>query len=119
VRDVTCRRCGHAWDPRYLADEALWDHPGEHAPPWLLAAYERLVALEDDAYEATGEGIADSDHAALGGRELELAVLQGEGCPGCWRAPSRAGQSPAKRLPGSRTGRGGAAGWSQDRRRRM
>ncbi|MCA1781932.1 MAG: hypothetical protein ABR616_18790 [Dermatophilaceae bacterium] len=93
MSDAICRKCQEPWELFYLAHEALWDHPGRHAPKDIIEAHEAILAADDAAWAANSgdPGVsAKIDHYKMGGERLQKAVLSGEGCPSCWSNPERA-----------------------------
>lgn len=83
--DVYCLRCEEPWDLYYLGHEALWDHPGEFAPAYIVMAHENIL-LEDDAAYREGRS-PDVNVYDIGGYELQVAGMSGRGCPSCWYQP--------------------------------
>lgn len=90
MSDAICGRCQEPWELYYLAHEAMYEFPGEHAPEPIKAAHEALTKADDEWYQETGgESRSRPSHYDLGGKLLQMTVLKGEGCPACWDDPSR------------------------------
>lgn len=88
MSDALCKKCGEPWEIFYLTHEALWDHPGMHAPEHLIEAHHQLLVADDDAY-AEGKSVPSDYHVKHGGEALTKSVMKGEGCLSCWHDPSR------------------------------
>lgn len=106
--DVYCLRCAEPWDLHYLGHEALWDHPGEFAPAFLVEAHEVILLKDDDAYR---EGRSPEINVyESGGREFQIMVMSGLGCPACWDAPVPAESPNRDELMAANL----ASGWDGD-----
>jgi hypothetical protein len=95
MSDAICRKCGEPWELYYLAHEGLYDFPGQHAPERMKNLHDDLVAADDAWHDRKDLENPDAldprpSHYELGGKELQHAVMRGEGCPACWEDPSRA-----------------------------
>lgn len=89
MSDAICRKCNEPWEMYYLAHEGLYDHPGDAAPNYLKELHHQLVKADDKWYDE-GEVGTRPRHYDLGGKQLQRAVLIGEGCPACWENPEHA-----------------------------